>query len=935
MAPEDTKPADSVASLVQAQASQESSDGSKFDGVKSSQTVSFLQARRGVPGGSVVINTPPDVVDQTKTGSSPGVVAGAALGAGALGAVAGAAGALAAMTAKAKAAEAELDKAKKDFDKEKKRADDAEKELAGRPQVNEFNLVQAARDVAIAERTAATTALAAMTAARDARPDVTIQDYATLQTQIQQCREQNTQFTTQIAQLTQSNQEKDSLILVLQQQLEAAKAQPKPPSSSPTDQSGDIFSPLPAQLPSPSAPNRPGSPTPSEISAQDPGDLQSNAELEKANAELRNQYDALQAQYNQLLAWAKEVSEQNEALNQQLSQQQGQMGQNDQNLAQLQICTAANQQLQQDVQTLKQQLAELDSQANAKLRELQTQNAQLASDNQVLRNALDQANQQNGQFKDNVLALQQENNQLKSRLDAALTEVNRLQGVEQALADCQAQLKQWQDAGDAMVRDRDLAISQRDEALRQVQQLQMQLAQLGNCGNQLAAAIAENDQLRADIDNLGQNALAQIDQLTQERDDLAIQLQTLQAQFQALQAQHANCDADLAQAQQDAADQKALADKTIQDQTAEIVKLREDISRLEAQLAAAIATAGSVGGKDAEITRLRDLVKAKEDEIAKLQATLQRVTDELSACRSSVTDLENQRAKIQTTVDALKRENQILESEKVQLQTDLDQIQQALDDEKRKSQRDMLDFRRQLADLQQQLDDCTTRNIALEARLRSLLSQFSGPFPYGGPDSSVHSMGSSTSPHRPSRPSGGGGYFPPHSIPSSSPHGSSTSNRPQFPLNLSFPPPSNPQGHDQSSSIISSADFADQTTLRPNIVVPPPGPSRPSSSSSSSQTDDEPQGGDDVSTFSSHSTDPYLGSLTTSFIQPPAPAPSKKKPIPQGEIGRIATNPFTPKLIPQEEQSPIRKKKPPVMSEEVSRTQKVASGPRLFSDTPR
>lgn len=836
LAPEETKETESVAASEAPQVPAMSfPQGPNFQVPDSSVTVLNLQRRRRGPGGSTVITQAPDVIDETKTGSSPGVVAGTALGAGVLGAAAGAGAALAAMTAKANAAQAALDQANDDLGKEKKRAEKAEKERDGRLEKKDSDAIIAARIQAAAERDQAVATLATRE-----------QALATLQAQAQQCHDENGKLTAEVERLTKENE----VISVLQGQnaaFQAELAQLKH-SSKPTQ---DPQSPSPSpQTPSPSAPtHRPDLPSglpathdqASDISTQDAQDLQS-----QANDELRKRYDALYTDNQQLLAIVQNLEIRNNELTQALSQQQGQNGQNSELVARLNDCLTENQLWQQKVKELSQQFQAIISQKDNQIN-------QLTSENQQLKDAFSKANEQNGQFKDSILALQEENNQLKNTLQRYEAQYNLLQ------------------------QKFDAALSERDAALNQVQQLQAQLSQLGSYSSDLAWArteidrlTQENAQLKRDYDGLHQAALAQINQITQEKDGLVLQLQQLQSRFDALQAENADYAVQIAKAQQDAADQKTLDDKTIQDQATEITKLKAEISRLEAQIAAI----GDPTAKDAEI--------------AQLKAVLQKATDELRNCQTSAADLQAQLEQVKALVERFKREKLDLESENKQLRDSLDQAKQELEAEKQKSRREMVDLRRQLADLQQQLDDCTTRNISLLAQIQRLTTQFSGPLPYGSSyGSSLYSTGLSG--HPSSRRS----------------NGSSQSLSAPISINLGYPPnlsgyPQSTQTHDQvdpSASIISASDSI-ITETRPN--VPPPAPtSRPQTSDFSDQAD-FPEGNDHNvggGAGSSHFTRPEE-SLTTSFVRPPAPAPlAKKKGALQSDVSRIAQGPSTADLL--------------------------------------
>ncbi len=848
LAPEETKETESVAASEAPQVPAMSfSQGPNFQVPDSSVTVLNLQRRRRGPAGSTVITQAPDVIDETKTGSSPGVVAGAALGAGVLGAAAGAGAALAAMTAKANAAQAALDQANDDLGKEKKRAEKAEKERDGRLEKKDSDAIIAARIQAAAERDQAVATLATRE-----------QALATLQAQAQQCHDENGKLTAEVERLTKENE----VISVLQGQnaaFQAELAQLKH-SSKPTQ---DPQSPSPSpQTPSPSAPtHRPDLPSglpathdqASDISTQDAQDLQS-----QANDELRKRYDALYTDNQQLLAIVQNLEIRNNELTQALSQQQGQNGQNSELVARLNDCLTENQLWQQKVKELSQQFQAIISQKDNQIN-------QLTSENQQLKDAFSKANEQNGQFKDNILALQEENNQLKKTLQQYEAQYNSLQQKLSAMT------------------------HERDAALNQAEQLRAQLAQFGSYSSDLVWArteidrlTQENTQLKQDYNAFKQAALAEIDRITKEKNDLASQLQQLQTQFDMFKTQHSNCAAEIAKAQQAADDQKVLDDKTIKDQADEIVRLKAEISRLNAQIA-------TLGGSTTENIRLNDLIKAKEAEIEALKVALQKATDESRNCQTSAANLQAQLEQVKALVEQFKREKLDLETENRQLQDRLDQAEQELEAEKQKSRREMVDLRRQLTDLQQQLDDCTTRNISLLAQIQRLTTQFSGPLPYGSSyGSSLYSTGLSG--HPSSRRS----------------NGSSQSLSAPISINLGYPPnlsgyPQSTQTHDQvdpSASIISASDSI-ITETRPN--VPPPAPtSRPQSQSSYNQTEgfpEEDDHNDGGGAGTSHFTRPEA-SLVISEIHPPAPAPSaKKKGALQSDVSRIAQGPSTADLL--------------------------------------
>lgn len=876
LAPEETKETESVAASEAPQVPAMSfSQGPNFQVPDSSVTVLNLQRRRRGPAGSTVITQAPDVIDETKTGSSPGVVAGTALGAGVLGAAAGAGAALAAMQkelekvkkerddALKRPLQATLDKANGDLTTQTARANAAEAALAGRPQLAEHQGVIQARNDAITARQQAEATLAT----RD-------QEVATLQAQVQQCHDESGRLTIQ-------NQEKDDMIETLRQNLTAALAQQKPPHDQ--DPQSPSLSPQP---PSPSAPqHRPnlstGSPAAhdqaSDISIQDAESLQ----LEQANDELRNRYDALNAEHQQLLAKAQQLFAENQTLTQRLSQQQGQNGENSELVARLNNCLTENQLWQQKVQELNQQFQAIISQKDDQIN-------QLTSEKQQLKDDLAQTTQQ---FKDSIIALREENNQLKNTLQRYEAQYNLLQ-------------LQF-----------DLALRERDEALNQARQLQAQLAQLGNYSSDLAWARTEIDRLtqenavlRQENADLVKRAQALIDQQKNEIDKLTQERDQVLAKFTAFQAEHANCAAQIKAMN----DQKASDDKTIQDQATEIVQLKTEIDRLKTQVA-------GLGGSTTEIARLNDLIKAKDTELARLNALLQQEKDELRNCQISAADLQTQFTQFRALADAVKRENQRLGAENRQLQDKLDKAEQELEAQKQKSRSEMVDLRRQFAELQQQLDDCTTRNISLLAQIQRLTTQFSGPLPYGSSHgSSLHSTGSNGYSRPPSSNFGGGGYLAPQSS-NSRPQGPSSSSqiRPSsMPQSLvisfggSLPLSQQTQTHDPDggSSIISTSDsLIYPTESRPNV----PTPARPQTSDFSEQANfpegDEHNGGGGT-IGSSHLTNQSSNSSTiSSHVQPPVPAPSTKKEVfKQGEASRIAQGPSTAKLLGLKKQSPIQ-----------------------------
>lgn len=844
LAPEDAKEAESVAASQAPQVPAMSfSQGPNFQVPDSSVTVLNLQRRRRGPAGSTVITQAPDVIDETKTGSSPGVVAGAALGAGVLGAAAGAGAALAAMTAKANAAQAALDQANTDLDNEKKRAAAIQAELNTRPQIKDLTDANQARTDAIAARDQALATLAT----RD-------QEVATLQAQAQQCQDENGRLTAQITQLNEENAGQKQQILVITQQLTAAQEQLKHSSKPPQD--SELPSPSP-QPPSPSAP-------PHQIDQSAIHDSVSVISVpDVENSQLQQDYSDLNSQYQALYNVAQNLEAKNQELAQQLAaQQQGQNGQNSELVTQLQNCLETNNQLRQQVQEMSQAVAGLHNQMKAiayENNQLQTQNSQLVGENQRLQSLLDQTTQQSRSYFD--------------------------------------QLQQCIDTNNPLAHER-------DQLKLRVSDLEQFLSQQGGLQGALDEANARIRVLEKENEDLRNEAIVKINQITQERSYLASQLQQLQTRFDALQAENANYAVQIAKAQQDAADQKISYEKIIQARLDEIARLTAQISTLETQ----IASFGDPTAKDAQIKQLTDTLKAREDEIAALKVALQKKIDDLQDCQTSAANLQAQLEQVKALVDALKREKLDLETENKQLRDSLDQAGQELAAEKRQSQLKLTDLRAQLADLQQQLDDCTTRNIALEARLRRLLSRISDSMPLGF-DSNISLDGSHySSPHRPSSSHlGGGGYSAPQSF-NSRPQGSSSpSQTVSSPVVINFGSGSIPsfsqstQTHDQvdpSASIISASDSI-ITETRPN--VPPPAPtSRPQSQSSYNQTEDFPEEynpGGGGGAGSSHFTRPEA-SLVISEIHPPAPAPSaKKKGALQSDVSRIAQGPTTADLL--------------------------------------